>query len=470
MLALLLLLQCLLPCLPEPVLGAAATPGVYALSSPNITHGSLEWPLTSTGVRIAPALFTVYPALLTPAEVASLLALVSPLPLDEDADTVDSLATHELYLERSGTLTGIQGIAGKPDSLPAVFERRLPARMSLAELTAPIVSQRILPLVNAQLPVACRPSCRVCHSLVRRYTEGQRLVHPTHFDVQALATVVIPLSTFGADFEGGLYVSTGAGYAGTESFLPLAAGDAVLHQSTLLHGVRVTSGQRWSWVLWLKNAASGEACEGVDAAEWTRGAAEAGDPLAMFLLARRLPEGQGLPWLQRAAQAGFPRAASEYGQALVEGRGGAWGRAAEAQGRPWLEAAAAAGEPEGLYNLGLLEVRPGGNTTRAVGLFQQAAGRGLAAAAANVGVALYNGAGVAKDVGAALHWFEQAGDERSLLLAARIAEAGQPPGLLPDAAAAVRLLQRAAAGGSKEAAGLLAARGQGRAAAVGQEL
>ncbi len=154
----LLLLQCLLPCYPVSVPVAASSPGIYALSSPNITHGSLEWPLTSTGVRIAPALFTVYPALLSPGEVASLLALVSPVALDEDADTVDNLATHELYLERSGTLAGIQGIAGKPDALPAVFERRLPARLSLAELTAPIVSQRILPLVNAQLPLACSPS------------------------------------------------------------------------------------------------------------------------------------------------------------------------------------------------------------------------------------------------------------------------------------------------------------------------
>ena len=436
---------------------------IYPLASPNVTEGSLEWPPTASGARIAPANFTVHPALLSRAEVAAILALVSPLALDEDPDTVDSLATHEVYLERSGSLAGIQGIAGKPDAQPAVFERRLPARRSLAELTAPIVAQRILPLVNGgRLARACTAaggvpgSCRVCHSLVRRYTEGQRMDHPTHFDLQALVTVVIPLSTHGEDFEGGLYVSTGAGYQGREAYLPLAAGDAVVHQSTLLHGVRVARGQRWSWVLWLKNAASGEACEGVDAGAWARQAAEAGDPLAMFLHARRQASAAGrLPWLQRAAQAGFPRAASEYGQALVEGARG--GRAGVAAGREWLEAAARAGEPEGLYNLGLLEVRPGGNATRAAALFCEAAARRLAAAAANCAVAHYSGRGLPRDVAAALAWFSRAGDERSLLLAARIAEAGAPPGLAAAPAAALRLLQRAAAGGSKDAPGLIAA-------------
>jgi hypothetical protein len=458
---LLLLLLLLAPCCstlpPPPTFPATPT---YALSSPRVTEGSLAWPPPTSGAaRIAPANFSVHPALLTRTEVAAILALVSPLALDQDQDTVDSLATHEVYLERSGTLEGIAGIAGKPDAQPAVFERRLPARRSLAELTAPIVEERILPLVNARLARACAAGgvpgrCRVCHSRVRRYTQGERTEHPTHFDIQALVTVVIPLSDFGVDFEGGLYVSTGAGYRGEEAFLPLAAGDAVVHQSTLLHGVRLERGTRWSWVLWLKNAASGEACEGVRAEEWTREEAEAGDPLAMFLHARRQGSAERRRhWLQRAALAGFPRAASEYGQALVEGGG----REGAAEGRAWLEAAAREGEPEGLYNLGLLEVGPRGNVTRAAALFCEAAARRLAPAAANCAVAHYNGRGVGTDGAAALAWFSRAGDERSLLLAARIAEAGAPPQLQASPQAALRLLQRAAAGGSREAAEQVAA-------------
>lgn len=419
---------------------------VYELETPSVTEGTLHWPLSS----IAPATFSVHPGLVSPAEALELLALVRAVELDNDADSVDDLPTHELYLEKSGSFEAITTINGKPDARAATFAARLPTRTALAAIARPIVEERILPLVNARYSAACAVGgvagrCRVCHSLIRRYHEGDRLSHPTHFDVQALVTAVIPLSTFATDFEGGLYVSTGAGYEGKEAFLPLHAGDAVLHQSTLLHGVNVTAGERWSWILWFKNAHSGAACEGVDASAWTAAAAAAGDPLAQFLHARRMRSAaESREWLRRAAEAGFSRAANEYGQACVEGRGG---RKNMTEGRRYLAAAAAAGEPEGLYNLGLLETRR--NATAAVALFREAAERGLGVAAGNVGVAFYNGMGVAQDVGEARGWFERAGDERSLLLAAQIARAGG------DAQGAAQALLRAAKAGSKEARRLL---------------
>lgn len=54
----------------------------------------------------------------------------------------------------------------------------------------------------------------------------ERTSHATHFDIQALVTVVVSLSSSGVDFDGGLFVSTGAG-RGDEYFLALQAGDAV---------------------------------------------------------------------------------------------------------------------------------------------------------------------------------------------------------------------------------------------------
>ena len=448
---------------------AAAAPArdVLALGDAPVFEGALAWPLATAAATAAaplpPARFSVHRALATPAEVAALRALLASAELDADPDSVDSLATHEIYLERSGGAAPIAKIAGKPDADAATFRRRQPLRAALAAITAPIVAERVLPLVNARYARECAVDgvegrCRVCHSLARRFHDGERAAHPTHFDVQALVTVVIPLSTFGADFEGGLYVSTGAGYAGEERFLPLAAGDAVVHQSTLLHGVSVSSGERWSWILWLKNAREGRDCEAVDASQWTAAAAAAGDPLAQFLHARRARgAAERAAWLLRAAEGGFMRAANEIGQALVEGAGVARN---ESEGRRWLAAAAAAGEPEALHNLGLLEARgAGGNATRAVALFREAAERGLAAAAANVGVAFYNGRGVAKDLAAAAQWFERAGDERSMLLAAQIAQH------LDDVPAALRILARAARGGSKDAAARLA-----RAKAGGEEL
>lgn len=50
----------------------------------------------------------------------------------------------------------------------------------------------------------------------------------------------------------------------------------------MLHGVHVTKGERWSWILWFKNG-----CDSVPA-DWHRQDAKAGDPVAMFLMARRL--------------------------------------------------------------------------------------------------------------------------------------------------------------------------------------
>jgi hypothetical protein len=351
--------------------------------------------------------------------VDHLLGIISHAKLDRDPDTVDNEPTLEFYLERSGTFSGIAGIAGKPDSQPLTFKARLPTRERLAAIARPIMQERILPLVNQRYLEACRVEgeggqCRVCHSLIRKYSQGERVVHPSHFDIQALGTVVIPRSTHGVDFTGGLYVSTGAGFGGEEAYLPLGAGDALMHQSTLLHGVNVSSGSRWSWIMWLKNSPSGEACEAIDGTDWTLEGALGGDPLAQFLHAKRVKgRKEHLAWLERSAKGGFTRAANELGQALVEEGG-------EEEGRVWLEKAAAAGEPEGLFNLGLLRIKEG-DYHGAVGLFLQAWERGLAVAAKNIGVAYYKGLGVeAKSWDLARMWLGRGGDKDSLALAAVI--------------------------------------------------
>ncbi len=101
--------------------------------------------------------------------------------------------------------------------------------------------------------------------------------HPTHFDIRALVTVVISLQSTGVDFEGGLYVSTGHG---TEMIVALQSGDAVAHQSNLLHGVRVTKGERWSWITWYKGVGDPRKCDSDTGVSWNAAAAEKGDPVA----------------------------------------------------------------------------------------------------------------------------------------------------------------------------------------------
>ena len=52
----------------------------------------------------------------------------------------------------------------------------------------------------------------------------------------ALVTAVISLSDYGSEYRGGLYVATGRS---ANKVVALRRGDAVVHQSDLLHGVKV---------------------------------------------------------------------------------------------------------------------------------------------------------------------------------------------------------------------------------------
>lgn len=77
--------------------------------------------------------------------------------------------------------------------------------------------------------------CTVYLQQIRRYLHDERVTHATHFDLQALVTVVVSLSSSGVDFEGGLFVSTGSVGEDSDSdmYVPLQAGDAV-HDCTRL--------------------------------------------------------------------------------------------------------------------------------------------------------------------------------------------------------------------------------------------
>lgn len=400
-------------------------------------QGSLSWPNLPAA---SPAVFHVLPALVSAADASALVEHASKMPLDDDPDSVDNAPTFEVYLERSGSVEGIRAIGGKPDARDDVFAARGAARSALAAIAAPVVARRILPFVNARYRDACGGTeCVVCHSLIRKYVDGERLAHPTHFDVQALVTVVVSLSRADA-FSGGLYVSVGAG---TERTLTLQQGDAVVHQSNLLHGVRVGAGERWSWILWFKNSARAEQCDSVNATEWDVHAAARGDAVAAFLVARRAESPvTRARWLRASAAANFSRAQNELGQLLREGARGVARNVTAA--RELLERAADAGEPEAFFNLGLLAAADG-EEARALSLFHRAALAGVPQAAFNVGVSFYSGrGGVDKDLAMAARWFDHAGGADALLLSAQIAEA------LGWGDVRERLA-RAAAAGSKEA-------------------
>jgi hypothetical protein len=127
--------------------------------------------------------------------------------------------------------------------------------------------EKITPFVQQRYPAACSKGpgreCTPCYSLVRRYRRDERQSHGIHRDGHAIATVVVSLSEYGRDYRGGLYVVSPA--SSTRQYLALKSGDAVVHQSHLLHGVQVydlpenpEQTVRWSWILWYRDSAQCE--------------------------------------------------------------------------------------------------------------------------------------------------------------------------------------------------------------------
>merc|ERR1719203_843363 len=151
--------------------------------------------------------------------------------------------------------------------------------------------------------------------MIRRYLDRERRTHNTHWDIPSYVSVVVSLDAAGREFNGGFFVTTGTGL---NTFIPLQQGDAVIHQSDLLHGVHVQRGNRWSLAMWFQDSAD---CSS-EPADWWVEEAELGDPVAQTLRGMRArTEEESRRWLRTAAEAGFPRAQLYYGKTLQDGIG-----------------------------------------------------------------------------------------------------------------------------------------------------
>ena len=313
--------------------------------------------------------FAVLPGVVTRDEVAAIHALIQDAGLDfnNEPDTVDALPSHEIFVHEGSTRDIDEDLGGD-------FGRaaeRAALRLRLRALMGPIEA-RITHIVRQRYPDQCgegRPAgrrCTPCFSLVRRYLPDERRGHGMHRDGQALVTVVTSLSDYGDEYEGGLYVSAGRG----RHALALNRGDAVIHQSDLLHGVQVVDppqarhdpsrqARRWSWILWYKDS---EACEQFGY-EWSRACAERGNPLCEYMYGWRMflnPALKAIPgeagrqrerWMRRSAEHGlaeamFKTARNELAAAQETGNYGSVVR--------WLEKAVLGGDADAAYQLGHL--------------------------------------------------------------------------------------------------------------------
>ena len=134
---------------------------------------SVEWALPTFNKS---ARVQVLPALLSAEEVRGLLAALPP-DFNTDRDSVDSLPTFELPVQAFNQPSLLQ-VSDGPGGEAAGL-----ARARLRGLTAPALEQRVLPYVRARY--AC-PACVACTQIFRRYSPGERMRHPAHFDTQVL--------------------------------------------------------------------------------------------------------------------------------------------------------------------------------------------------------------------------------------------------------------------------------------------
>lgn len=253
----------------------------------------------------AGAAIAVLPSLVDWSSVQALVKLLRAYPTyDQDPDTVDGMATYEIFVDSpdlnktSSSTPSIKRLDSDPTALP----ERNRLRQKLRAILHPILNERITPFVRLQYPHVCKNpknstengrvhprSCTPCYSLIRRYRHGERQSHGTHHDGHALITVVVSFSDYDTDYRGGLYVSTGYGQ---RQFLKLNAGDAVAHQSTLLHGVQVWNSlhklpeqtERFSWILWYRDSVD---CTD-HSYEWFQECSDAGDAICQELHASKV--------------------------------------------------------------------------------------------------------------------------------------------------------------------------------------
>mmetsp|Transcript_4692 Transcript_4692/g.13888 ORF Transcript_4692/g.13888 Transcript_4692/m.13888 type:complete len:581 (+) Transcript_4692:70-1812(+) len=419
-------------------------------------HGQVVMPGTqywtnSSGVVLGTASFFVLPELVSRKEVKVMRALLERSTPDTDPDSVDGRSTLELVLERNGSLDQAGLLPGKAEdgNVTAAHERRL-LRARVGGIARKIVNERITPFVRSQFPLQRKErSYTLCHSFIRRYLPGQRRSHALHMDLMSRVSVVVSLSDFGVEHLSGLHLqASGESKAQT---LPLARGDAVVHESDLQHGVHLPeTGTRWSWVLWYQDSAT---CH-YHGEEWHAKCAEDGSALCQHLQshrteslrvqwARRVGKGrkesgkevaedlarqaEAANWARRAAEGGLGLAMHHYALLLKQGKGVPKDVKAAAN---WLRRAIdASNEPHAHCQLGDMLIT--GNATpisadrsateEAAAHYRAAAAGGLQRCHANVGFLHLGGAeGAVKDKELALRWFERADTKQAMLEAAQI--------------------------------------------------
>mmetsp|Transcript_140656 Transcript_140656/g.448542 ORF Transcript_140656/g.448542 Transcript_140656/m.448542 type:complete len:592 (-) Transcript_140656:226-2001(-) len=294
------------------------------------------------------------------------------------ADEVDGLPAYESYLLLRGQPSaGLGASSGGTRVVEALEE--------------------IMPFLRGQY--TCE-ACVACTAFLRRYRQGERLLNPNHFDMEAFVTIVVALSD-SSEHGGGLYVQSNAS-AQSRRLLTMDTGDVLMHQYDLNHGVAVSSGMRYSLVVWV--ASNRRACADGHS-PWYADDAARGDADAQWNLGHLHKRGErgyalnseaAFEWYRKSALQGHPGAMNNLALMLEERSAsddvgasfGADGGNADA----WFRRSAELGEANGQMNLAR-RLAAAGSVAEATRLYAKAASQGFPKAMVALGALLEDEAG-----------------------------------------------------------------------------
>jgi len=247
---------------------------------------------------------------------------MAELVFDDHNDEADWQPAYEVYIMEGGVPV--------PGAAPAALHE------AVAHL-----DQLVLPFVRQAYQCS---HCVSCTAFARRYLPNERMVIPSHFDVTAYATIILPLSP-AMNYTGGFFVQPGA-HVDSRAFVHLEVGDVAVHDFTLNHGIQVFDGGRLSLVVWVSENEA--ACRGSQT-PWHGERALHGDVVAQHILGMIYGQGNGAPrdevkglhWTLLAAEGGLHNAQFSAGTMYFEG----WGAPInESRAFYWYERAAAQGD------------------------------------------------------------------------------------------------------------------------------
>jgi len=383
--------------------------------------GTMRWPSIDKNATLF-----VQDMMISNEESTNMMNILREVTFDEDLDSVDGMSTFEFYIYSHNDYFP----RGKPDRSEKIRTSRKKVRSRIRKITDPI-TRRVEDVVNKiykddKCGGGEDAPCQVCYSFVRRYLDTERTfksflthshmyththihthtgtTHRDHLDIKSMITVVMSLNRYGQDYTGGLYVRSGG--SSERFFVPLHPTRAVIHTSDILHGVDVMQGERWSFIMWISNDSN---CDPNASRKWHLNEAKDGDPMAMFLHAKRTSSSsssssrEALEMMKKAAESGFARAMNEFGMWKREGSHGVVRNISEATS--WFKRAVDLGEEDAALNLGQVLLSDG-DIEGAVELFRVAAQNGSSAARMNMGVAYFKGAGgCERNLSKAMSWF-----------------------------------------------------------------